>query len=323
MKTYSNIFEDAFTFKALMCAYKRARRGKRYKREVLAFADNVERNVLQLRDSLYNGTYRHGTYYRFIVNDAKKRHIQAAPFRDRIVHQATHAALEPIFDTGFIYDSYACRKGKGTLAAIERFERFGAHAPYVLTGDISKYFATIDHEILLRCLTKRVADKDMLAICKLIVYSSCEMPRKGIPIGNLTSQLFANIYLNELDQFVKHTLRARHYIRYMDDFVILSSDKAFLHHAREEIETFVTTRLKLAMHPKKVQIVPVHVGVDYLGYRIFPHYRKLRKSTVQRFVARVNRAHRAAGGGVRFAEKAYSHGSCMQRGRVRADCFVH
>lgn len=290
MKTYTNLYENGFSFEALLQAYKRARRGKRYRVVALTFAEHLEANILALRNALYSGTYQQGPYHKFIVHDAKKRHIQAAPFRDRVVHQAVHAVLEPLFDQSFIFDSYACRKGKGTLAAIERFEQFARSNTYVLTGDISKYFASIDHGILLQLLAKRIRDKKMLHLCEVVVNSSHETQGKGIPIGNLTSQLFANVYLNELDQFVKHTLGAQAYVRYMDDFVVMSNNKVFLHDARLQIEAFARDTLALTLHPKKSEVIPLRVGIEYLGYRIFPLYRKLKKVTVQRFIKRTKRA---------------------------------
>lgn len=290
MKAHNNLFEKTCSFESLLSAYKRAKRGKSRRESVARFNWRLEAHILRLSEELLAGAYRPGFYRSFIVHDAKKRHIQAAPFRDRVVHQSVHATLEPVFEKSFIFDSYACRKGKGTWAAIAQFERYTRSGGYVLQGDISKYFASIDHAILLRLLAKRVRDTRMLALCESVIKSSEDAPGKGIPIGNLTSQLFANVYLNELDQFVKHTLRAKKYIRYMDDFVLASDSKAQLHYYREQIEAFVTNELKLELHPKKVQVVPASGGIDYLGYRIFPRYRKLRKSTVQRFLARTRRA---------------------------------
>jgi retron-type reverse transcriptase len=321
MKTYTNLYENAFSFKALLQAYKRARRGKRYRTVALTFSEQLESNILALRNSLYSGTYEQGHYHKFIVHDAKKRNIQAAPFRDRVVHQAVHVVLEPIFDRSFIFDSYACRKGKGTFAAILRFEQFAKSNTYVLTGDISKYFANIDHAILMQLLAKRIADKKMLRLCEIIIDSSHETQGKGIPIGNLTSQLFANIYLNELDQFVKQRLGVHAYVRYMDDFMLMSNNKAFLHDAKKQIEDFVRDTLALALHPKKSEVIPLCVGIEYLGYRIFPHYRKLKKVTVQRFIKRTKRAQEmvkvVAGGGGTLLESMQSWLVYAQKARSR------
>lgn len=289
MKRYRNLSTTAFTFASLMAAYQRARRGRRHRSDVLEFGRRREENVLYLSEELRSGAYQHGPYRAFTVYDAKKRHIQAATFRDRVVHQAVHGALEPVFERSFIFDSYACRKDKGVLAAIKRFERYARVNHYVLSMDISRYFASIDHERLLALLARKVNDSCMYTVCERIIRSISDGPGKGIPIGNLTSQLFANVYLNELDQYAKHTLRCKRYIRYMDDIVVFSNDKRFLHDVRREIDSFIAERLYLSFHPKKVQLTPVSVGVDYLGYRIYPHYKRLRKSSVKRFIARSRR----------------------------------
>ena len=290
MRTVNNIFDKTFTFEALLKAYRRARRGKQCRDEVLKFTDKLEENILQLQRELFAGTYKTGEYRHFFVHDAKKRHIQAAPFRDRVVHQAIHATLEPIFDKGFIFDSYACRIGKGTKAALVQFEKFIKPESFVLTADISKYFASIDHDILLALLKKKISDKRMLTLCAMIIKSSNfdgEATGKGIPIGNLTSQLFANVYLNELDQHMKHEVKVKKYIRYMDDMVCISDCKKELAKVQKAMCFYVEEVLKLTMHPKKVQIVPVWVGIEYLGYRVFLQYRKLKQGTVRRFVRRV------------------------------------
>ena len=286
MKTHNAVFEEAFSFAALLRAYKRARRGKRYRSQVVSFTENLEGNLIQLQTEVLTETYRHGAYQQFIVKDAKKRHIQAAPFRDRVVHQAIHAALEPIYEPSFVHHSYACRRGKGTIAAITTFQRYVRTNQYVLAADISRYFASINHATLLMLLRRRLADQRMLRLCNLIIDSCHTCPGVGIPIGNLTSQLFANVYLNALDQYVKHTLGTKRYIRYMDDIAVCSNDLTELHSFQTATATFVEQHLQLQFHPKKVQIQPVRVGIDYLGYRVFPTHMSLRKSTVRRFVHR-------------------------------------
>lgn len=334
-------FEQAFSYENLFAAYRRARRGKGGREEVAQFGWNLESNLLALRDEILGGTYVHGRYRKFIVSDSKRREIQAAPFRDRVAHQAIVAAITPLFESRFIFDSYACRCGKGTHAAVARFERFARASRYALMMDISKYFASIDHSILLRLLARRVRDERMMRLCGIVV-ASCEETQgtppplsslrshfavvetvkreagvnlslpfgeeshtklsddgcggKGIPIGNLTSQLFANVYLDELDQYVKHSLRARRYVRYMDDFAILHDDKAHLHALKADVTDFLAARLRLTVHPQKAQIEPTRCGVGFLGFRVFPHHRLLRPSTVRRFVVRVKRAKRAGGG---------------------------
>ncbi len=294
MKTYNHLFEKVCSFENLYLAYLKARKCKRYKAEILRFGYNLEENLLRLKEELLNRTYQHGGYREFVVNDSKKRLIRAAPFRDRVIHHALCNIIEPVFDKGFVYDSYACRKGKGTHRAVKRLGKFirvllakSKEEIYCLKCDISKYFETIDHKILFTLLKKKIADPKVLWLLKEILESSESLSPVGIPIGNLTSQLFANIYLNELDQFVKHSLRIRYYLRYMDDFIVLGFDKKNLHQVKKEIQEFVENKLKLKMHPKKANIFLVGEGIDFLGYRIFENHCLLRKSTVKRFIKRV------------------------------------
>ena len=270
-------------------------------RSVLAFEERLEENLLSLRDDLRGGAYVHGAYRCFTVQDSKKRSIMAAPFRDRVMHHALCAVIEPIFDRGLIYDSYACRTAKGTHRGVARLRQFMRRSDYgttyIFQGDISKYFDSIDHEVLFGLIKRKISDAPTLCLIRTIIDSARADTGVGIPIGNLTSQLFANIYLNELDQFVKHTLRATRYIRYMDDFLILDTDKRVLAGYREAIAQFVAEHLHLCLHPRKSIIAPVRLGVDFLGYRLFEHHTRLRTSTVKRFVKRTKQAarHLAAG----------------------------
>jgi len=213
-------------------AYLKARKCKRYKDEILKYAKNIEKRLLEIYYELKNKSYKHGEYYEFLVSDSKKRIIRAAPFKDRIVHHSLCNIIEPIFDKLFIFDSYACRKGKGLHKAIKRFKEFlrtiklkngleNYDNIYCLKGDIVKYFDSVDKEVLFELIKRRIQDKDALKIIKTILDSYI----KGLPIGNLTSQLFANIYLHELDFYIKNTLKCKYYIRYMDDFIILDADK--------------------------------------------------------------------------------------------------
>ncbi|MDD3006940.1 MAG: reverse transcriptase/maturase family protein [Candidatus Pacebacteria bacterium] len=323
MKTYKNLYEEICSFENLHLAYLKARKGKRYRNEILEFSYNLEENLLKLQTELRNQTYKHGSYREFIVCDSKKRLIKAAPFRDRVVHHALCNIIEPIFEKGFIYDSYACREGKGTHKAIKRVERFWQSAEdsrgldekdlYCLQCDVSKYFDSIDHKTLLAIIKRKIIDGRTLCLIEKIINSDWhkkvfenlfEFRFSGIPIGNLTSQLFANIYLNELDRFVKHSLREKFYVRYMDDFLILSFDKRKLQHLKKVIKEFLTDCLALTLHPKKANIFPISKGIDFLGYRIFRQYKLLRKSTVRRFVKRTKRFRKKLQGG-KMAEKKF------------------
>lgn len=300
MRTYKGLFEKICSFENLYLAYLKARKCRRYRRYVLEFNYNLEENLLKLQRELLTHIYQHGLYREFIVCDSKKRKIKAAPFRDRVIHHAVCNLIEPIFNKGFIFDSFACRKEKGTHKAIKRLEKFIKLAKtnlkerdslsrqiYCFQGDISKYFSSINHKILLYLIKKKIIDEKVLWLIKEISNSTYDKePGVGIPIGNLTSQLFANIYLNKLDQFVKYRLRVKYYLRYMDDFLILDHHKKKLHQVKEEIREFLQDGLGLELHPKKANIFPIEGGIDFLGYQIFENYRLLRKSTVKRFIKR-------------------------------------
>ncbi|MDE2144477.1 MAG: group II intron reverse transcriptase domain-containing protein [Patescibacteria group bacterium] len=292
------MFQKITDFENVHDAYNKARLCKRYRGLILEFGYNLEKNLLGLQWELKTRRYKHGGYREFVVTDSKKRTIKAAPFRDRVVHHALCNIIEPILDKGFIYDSYACRKGKGTHAAVIRLESFikslrsvnerereretagGVARIYCLKCDIRKYFDTIDHETLLQILGKKIKDRDILWLMREIVESNPQ----GIPIGNLTSQLFANVYLNELDHFVKRELKERYYIRYMDDFLILGTNKRRLALIKERVRAYLGDRLKLELHPKKAEVFPIDRGIDFLGYVIRGRRRFLRKSTVKRFM---------------------------------------
>ncbi|MFC1612806.1 reverse transcriptase domain-containing protein [Patescibacteria group bacterium] len=297
MKSHKNLFLKFCSFENLYSAYLKARSCKRYKEYVLEFSYNLEQNLFFLQDELITQKYHCGKYNEFIVNDSKKRLIKAPDFRDRIVHHALCNIIEPIFDNSFIHDSYACRKNKGTHKAILRLKGFlkNKENVYCLQCDVRKFFASIDQNILKELTKKKIADKKILKVINLVIDSSFDnkiyenlfdFRLTGVPLGNLTSQLFANIYLNELDQLVKHKLKAKYYIRYMDDFLILGYNKKRLQQQKEEIYYFLKNSLKLDLHPKKCNMFTVKSGIDFLGYRIFANYRLLRKSTVKRFIKR-------------------------------------
>ncbi|HLD55027.1 MAG TPA: reverse transcriptase domain-containing protein [Candidatus Nanoarchaeia archaeon] len=282
MKTYKNLFEKVYSYENLYNAYLKAKRGKGNIKEVLEFTYNLESELLNLQYELKNQVYKTGNYRHFIIFEPKERKISALPFRDRVVHHAVYFVMEPIFEKKFIYDSYACRKRKGTHAGVKKLQKFIRKIKdnsYALKCDISKYFLSVDHEVLKKIIRKKIADKNFLCLLNNIIDSS----EKGIPIGNLTSQLFANIYLNELDEFVKYELKIKYYLRYMDDFVLLHESKQYLHSLREKIKLFLSS-IKLEFHPKKVSIFPIRLGIDFLGYKIFKNHKSVRKSTVKRFI---------------------------------------
>ncbi|MCX8015814.1 MAG: reverse transcriptase/maturase family protein [Patescibacteria group bacterium] len=291
------MFDKICSFQNLYSAYLKARKAKRYRPYILEFNFNLEENLLNLQKDLLNLTYQPGPYRQFTVCDSKKRLIKAPAFRDRIIHHALCNVIEPIFDRGFIFDSYACRKNKGTHRAVKRLGNFikslktrlgestTSVETYCLKCDVSKYFENIDHNLLLGFIAKKIKDKRVFWLIKRII----ESDSPGIPIGNLTSQLFANIYLNELDQFIKHYLREKYYLRYMDDFLILDINKKRLHQIKRQIQKFLRDKLRLELHPKKANIFPINKGIDFLGYKIFFNYRLLRKNTVKRFIRRLKK----------------------------------
>ena len=251
--------------------------------------------MLRLERELFTGSYRHGRYRDFIVHDSKKRLISAAPYRDRVVHHALCNVVEPLFDKGFIYDSYACRKSKGTHAAVDRFSAFARKWRFVLKCDIRKYFQNIDHQILMAIIGRKIRCRRTLDLIREIVCSRQDRSqieyfpgddlftpaqrRRGIPIGNLTSQFFANVYLDGFDHFVKEILRCRSYVRYVDDFVVFDDDKARLWEIKERMAAFLAG-LRLKLHKNKCRVYRVADGVRFLGYRIFPDHRLLPKDNV-------------------------------------------
>lgn len=289
MKAYSNLYGKVCTYENLLSAYVKCKKGKGDKQYAQDFADNLERNLASLQEALLARTWAPKGYTRFYVSDPKPRMINAPAFEDRIVHRALYDVIAPIFEARFIHDSYACRKEKGTHAGIRRLKQFVRSYPdkgYYFKSDIKSYFASVDHAILFSLIRRKIADRDILALVGKILDSYHEAPGVGIPLGNLTSQLFANIYLNELDTFVKHTLQCRHYIRYMDDFILLHATKQRLWEWRDAIATFLTS-LRLRLHPRKLVVAPVRCGIDFLGYVVFRDHIRIRNRNIHRVYERM------------------------------------
>lgn len=274
--------------------------GKCNRKDVSEFALRLDDNLRNLHYDLKNKTYRHGGYKAFKVNDPKPRDIHKASVRDRLVHHLLYGALSPYFDTKFIHDSYSCRIGKGTHKAMDRFQEFGRSVSrnntrtcWVLKCDIRKFFANIDHNVLKAILAKHIQDSDTLLLLGNIIDSfytrgSTSGIEVGLPLGNLTSQLLVNIYMNEFDQYVKRKLMVKHYIRYADDFVVLFEDKTYLETLIPVISQYLETTFKLSLHPDKVYIVTLASGVDFLGWVHFPAYRVLRTSTKRRMFKKLS-----------------------------------
>jgi retron-type reverse transcriptase len=305
MKSYDNLYEKLCSYDNLLLAYRKAKRGKGRKWYVKEFEANLEKNLLKLEYELRSTTYTPSPMKRFVIDEPRTRIISASHFRDRIVHHAICNILEPIFEKVFICDSYASRKNKGTHAALECFDYFkrkvsgnGKMLPnaknrnqiygYVLKADIKHYFDSVDHETLLRIIKKKIADERVLSLIKKIIDNhECKVPGKGMPIGNLTSQFFANVYLNELDYFVKHNLKAKYYIRYLDDFVVLNSSKERLEFCKVQINDFLKT-IGLQLHSDKSKVIPLHKGIRFLGFRIFYHFKMPKKGNLRKIRHRID-----------------------------------
>lgn len=257
----------------------------------MEFKRHLMTNILNLHNDLLNKIYTHGTYQHFIVCDPKRRDIHKASVRDRLLHHALYRKLYPFFETTFVADSYSCRDNKGTHRAIKRFDAFArkvskSHTKtcWVLKCDIRKFFANIDHAILLAILKQRIQNEDTLKLLTNIIESF----NLGLPLGNLTSQLLVNIYMNEFDQHVKHSLKVKYYIRYADDFVFLSGDRNYLEETQQKVEDFLLHNLKLSLHPDKVFIRTFASGVNFLGWVHFPHHKVLRTVTKRRMLRKVS-----------------------------------
>lgn len=300
MKTHNNLYTKLCSRENLQCAFLKARKRKAKKWCVQEFEKHLDQELLALHQELATLTYQPRSLKKFIIRDPKTRAIHASHFRDRVVYHALVNILEPIFEKIFIYDSYASRKNKGTHKAVQRFDQFkrkiakngmlvkNPHTSnnvigYVLKADIRHYFDTVDHEILLHILKKKITEEKVIWLVKKILNNfESSVKRKGMPLGNLTSQFFANVYLNELDYFVKHKLKEKYYIRYVDDFVILHRNKEVLKKQEQKIKIFLE-QLKLQLHPDKSKIIALRNGLTFLGYRNFYHFRLLRKSNLKKF----------------------------------------
>ncbi len=290
----THIFEDIISVENLLAAWGEFIKGKRNKPDVQKFAFNLFDNILQLHQELANKSYEHGNYYRFNISDPKPRVIHKADVRDRLLHHAIHRILYPFFAKTFISDSFSCQINKGMHRAINRFRSFTykvsknhTQTCWVLKCDIKKFFNSIDHEVLLKILDSYIPDKNIIWLLERIISSFSVVPGKGLPLGNLTSQLFSNIYMNKLDQFIKHKLKVCYYLRYADDFAVLSHVIVPLEDLVIKISEFLENNLKLSLHPKKVFIKTMASGVDFLGWVHFPDHRVLRTTTKRRMFKRI------------------------------------
>lgn len=299
MKRAKHLYERVASFENLRAAAKSALRGKRGRMPGAAFLANLEHEIVALRRELADGSYRCSGYRYFTIHEPKKREVAAAAFRDRVVHHAVVRVIQPIFEKRFIEDSFASRPGKGTHAALKRASRFTRRYRYALKCDIRRYFHSIDHGIMMGQLARVIGDQRVLDLLGTIIAShrdavECEWVEggglfdvtqhtRGLPIGNLTSQFCANIYLDGMDHFIKHDLRVKGYVRYLDDFVLFGDDRETLKAHGNAIKDHLRG-LRLTIHPDKYQLVPTESGVEFVGFVLFHNGRiRVRRSSVRRF----------------------------------------
>jgi RNA-directed DNA polymerase len=293
-KQLSISYQEIISSENLFTAWQEFLPGRKKKKDVQEFSVRLTNNILQLHEDLANFTYVHGVYEAFNISDPKPRNIHKATVRDRILHHAIYRKLYPFFERVFIADSYSCQIGKGAHKALLRLRQFYLQVSknhnrtvWILKCDIRKFFASIDHDTLSEILASYIPDKQIFWLLTKVIGSFLTQPGKGLPLGNLTSQLFCNVYMNEFDQFVKHKLKVKHYIRYADDFVLLSDDRQFLLYQINPITEFLAERMRLSLHPHKIFLKTLASGVDFLGWVHFPRHRVLRTTTRRRAVKRM------------------------------------
>ena len=304
-RSFDGLYPQITAFANLHLAWRKAARGKRGQSTVAAFEINLEGSLLRLQEDLLGGTYRPGAYRSFYIRDPKHRLISAAPFRDRVVHHALCNVIEPIFERTFIADSYASRLGKGTHAALDRAQGWARHYPYALQCDLRQFFPSVDHAILRAIIARKIADPQTLALVDAIlaggagilaseydmVYFASDdllavLRPRGLPIGNLTSQFWANVFLNELDQYVKRDIGCHAYLRYVDDFLLFSGNKRELWEWKDAIVAKLA-ELRLVLHEHESTVYPVAAGIPFLGFRIYPTHRLLKRRNALAFQRRL------------------------------------
>lgn len=291
---FTHTYNDIIGINNLLEAWKEFIMGKKKRKDAQEFERDLMANIIKLHDDLVAVSYKHNGYEAFNISDPKPRNIHKASIRDRVLHRALYRILYPFFDRTFISDSYSCRYDKATYKAMARFRKFfykisenNKKTVWVLKCDIRKFFASVDHDTLKEILTSYISDDKILSLLCLIIDSFSVKAGIGLPLGNLTSQLFVNIYMNEFDKFVKHKLKAKYYIRYADDFVIMSQDKSWLEEVLPQIADFLSEQLKLNIHPDKVFIKTLGSGVEFLGWVHFSDHRVLRTTTKRRMMKKI------------------------------------
>jgi retron-type reverse transcriptase len=305
MKRYGNLYPQIIDFANLILAARKAQKGKRFRDNVLEFNYNLELELEKIQTELTSKTYQPGKYTTFSILEPKPRIISAAPYRDRVVHHALCNVIVPIVEKTFINDTYANRVGFGTHRALRRFTKFARSSSYILQCDIKKYFPSIDHSILKIIIRRKIKCQDTLWLIDTIINSSNPQLsaieyfpgddlltplqyHRGLPIGNLTSQFFSNVYLNGLDHFIQEELGIKKYVRYVDDFDLFADDKKVLVNAKSAIESYLAN-LRLKLHPVKTQIFATRHGANFLGFRILPEKIRVRSENLIRGKRRLKR----------------------------------
>ncbi len=323
MKRYGNLYPQITDFSNLLLSSKKAQKGKRFRENVLKFNYHLEAELAKLKTELITHTYQPGKYRTFEIFEPKRRTISAAPYRDRVVHHALCNIIAPIFERTFIRDSYANRIGFGTHRALHRLTEFARSSNYVLQCDIAQYFPSIDRAILKSLIRRKIKCPDTLWLIDLIIDNSNEQisvihhfpgddlltplqRQRGLPIGNLTSQFFANVYLNGFDHFIKETLNVPKYLRYVDDFALFSDDRIVLEETRVLLEEYLS-QLRLKLHPIKRQIISTERGANFVGFRVLPDRIRVRNYNLQRGRYRL-----------RSLEKKYTNGEIIEQDLVRS-----
>ncbi len=294
MKRCEVSFDEVISLENLCEAWQEFIRGKRKKKDVQEFGLSLMDRIVSLHGDLASGGYAHGPYHEFRINDPKPRIIHKASVRDRLMHHVIHRKLYPYFASKFIFDSFSCQKWKGVHRGLDRFQKKGLQVSrnhsktcWVLKCDIRKFFASIDHFVLAELLAREIEDRQLLRMLYGIIESFHTYPGKGIPLGNLTSQLFANIYMDPFDKFVKYSLRVKYYVRYADDFIFLSTSRTELLCVLRSVQELLSQELALDLHPDKVFLKTLSSGMDFLGWTHFPYHRALRTKTKKRMMRRI------------------------------------
>ena len=310
MKRHKGLWEKVVAIENVAEAARETMRGKRGKSAGARFFCDWEREVVRLERELREGSYRPGPYHYFRITDPKERTVAAAPFRDRVVHHALVRVIEPLFEPRFIEDSYACRKGKGTHAGVRRALEFAKRFPWAMKCDIRRYFPSIDHRILMERVTGVIGDRAVLGLLDLILRSHVERVETrwpedgglfdamecpiGLPVGNLTSQFLANVYLDGFDHFVKQQMRVKGYVRYVDDFLLFGGSRAEVREHGEAARDYLRD-LRLKIHPDKYRALRCADGVDFCGFVVRADGRvRVRTAGVRRFARRYRQMRREA-----------------------------